>query len=84
MMLTARNEDGFLFPQERRLLGVCLSTAKLQTILRKGAIDLAFVTRSEALEGKLVRREPMCWGISNTSTFKKIPAMLKAMMRHQH
>jgi len=53
---------------------VCLQSALLEPMLRKGAIDLAFVTRSPGLEGQFVRREPMVWvGAQRHATWNKNP-----------
>ncbi len=40
---------------------VCVQSTLLAPLLRKGSVDLAFVTRSEELDGTFIRREPMIW-----------------------
>ncbi|MFC6521746.1 LysR family transcriptional regulator [Undibacterium arcticum] len=40
---------------------VCVQSTLLAPMLRKGSVDLAFVTRSEELDGTFIRREPMIW-----------------------
>ncbi len=53
---------------------VCLQSALLKPMLRKGEIDLAFVTRTEGLDGTLIRREPIVWvGAERHAAWKKLP-----------
>ncbi|MFZ6756011.1 LysR family transcriptional regulator [Undibacterium sp. Ji50W] len=53
---------------------VCLQSILLKPLLKKGAIDLAFVTRGEGLDGTLIRREPMVWvGAEKHAAWKKNP-----------
>lgn len=40
---------------------ICAQTTALAPMVNAGQADLAIVTRSEGLTGKLVRREPMVW-----------------------
>lgn len=40
---------------------VCVQSTLLAPMLRKGSVDLAFVTRSEELDGVFIRREAMAW-----------------------
>jgi DNA-binding transcriptional LysR family regulator len=51
---------------------VCLQSALLKPMLRKGEIDLAFVTRSQGLDGTMIRREPIVWaGSERHAAWKK-------------
>jgi DNA-binding transcriptional LysR family regulator len=53
---------------------VCLQSVLLEPMLRKGAIDLAFVTRSDRLDGQFIRREPMVWvGSPRHAVWHKTP-----------
>ena len=53
---------------------VCLQSTLLQPMLRKGTVDLAFVTRSEGLDGSFIRREPMVWaGAQRHAAWNKAP-----------
>lgn len=53
---------------------VCQQSTSLKTLLRKGAIDLAFVTRNEDLDGRFIRREPMVWvGAERHAVWRKSP-----------
>ncbi len=53
---------------------VCLQSILLEPMLRKGTIDLAFVTRGAGLDGQFVRREPMIWvGSQRHAAWKKTP-----------
>ena len=53
---------------------VCLQSILLKPLLKKGAIDLAFVTRGEGLDGTFIRREPMVWvGAERHAAWKKTP-----------
>ncbi|BBB64823.1 LysR family transcriptional regulator [Undibacterium sp. YM2] len=53
---------------------VCLQSLLLRPLLKKGAIDLAFVTRDEGLDGAFIRREPMVWvGAEKHAVWKKSP-----------
>lgn len=53
---------------------VCLQSVLLGPKLRKGEIDLAFVTRSAGLDGSFIRREPMVWvGAQRHAAWKKSP-----------
>lgn len=40
---------------------VCAQSTLLAPMIKKGSVDLAFVTKSEGLQGTLIRREPMTW-----------------------
>lgn len=53
---------------------VCLQSTLLGPMLRKGTVDLAFVTRSDELEGVHIRREPVVWvGSEQHAVWKKSP-----------
>ncbi len=53
---------------------VCLQSTLLGPMLRKGAVDLAFVTRSAELDGVFIRREPVVWvGSEKHAVWKKSP-----------
>lgn len=53
---------------------VCLQSTLLGPMLRKGTVDLAFVTRSEELDGVFIRREPVVWvGAEKHAAWKKSP-----------
>ena len=56
---------------------VCAPSTSLAPMLRKGSVDLAFVTRSEELDGIFIRREPMIWvGSAKHTAWKKSPLPL--------
>lgn len=53
---------------------VCLQSTLLGPMLRKGTVDLAFVTRSDDLDGVFIRREPVVWvGAEKHGAWKKSP-----------
>ena len=53
---------------------VCVQSTLLAPMLRKGSVDLAFVTRSEELDGTFIRREPMIWvGADKHRAWEKSP-----------
>lgn len=56
---------------------VCAPSTLLAPMLRKGSVDLAFVTRSEELDGTFIRREPMIWvGHARHAAWEKSPLPL--------
>lgn len=53
---------------------VCLQSVLLKPLLRKGAVDLAFVTRGEGLDGTFIRRESIVWvAAERHGAWKKTP-----------
>ena len=40
---------------------ICAQSTLLAPMIKKGSVDLAFVTKSDGLNGTLIRREPMTW-----------------------